>query len=108
MVKVLGPLFSNSAKGKYGAMVFQSSPNGNIVRCHVPQKKKPSKKQLFQNYLFGSTADKWRSLSDEDKQHYEYLAKGKKMTGFNYYLKHQMPSAALYYGYGQYGLTVYV
>ena len=87
MVKIINPFFSVSCHGKFAGCVYQSSPNGQIVRTHVPQRKKPSEAQRQQNYFFGTAADAWRLLTDEQKAEYNSRASKLKMTGFNLYIK---------------------
>lgn len=91
MVKCIGPLGSMSARGKVGALVYQTGDYGQYCKIHTPQRKKPSALQIEQNYKFGLTADKWRSLSDEEKKSWNILARGKKMTGYNLYIKLNFP-----------------
>jgi len=108
MAKVINPFGSISAHGKFAGLIFQSGRWGQIIKGHVPQRKKPSKLQLVQNYLFGVTADEWRLLTDEQKEEWNKKASGKKMTGFNLYIKENMkhPGEVLYgsarYGQGKY------
>jgi len=87
MVKVINPLFSNSAHGRVNGLVYQTGPYGQFVRGHVPQHGKPTEKQLQQNYFFGQAADSWRELTDEQKAEYNTRAVNLHMTGFNLYIK---------------------
>jgi len=87
MVKVINPLFSNSARGRVGGLVFQTGTYGAYVRGHVPQHKKPSAAQLQQNYFFGVAADAWRMLTDEQKEEWIVKAYSTGMTGYNLFIK---------------------
>lgn len=87
MVKVLNPLFSSNASGRFGNIVFQGGKFGTMVHVHTPQRFRPSTLQLQQNYYFGVAADSWRLLSNEEKQEYNNRATNLKMTGFNLYIK---------------------
>lgn len=87
MAKCWGALFSLSAHGKLGALVYQSGRLGQFVKGYTPQRYKPSASQLDMNYAFGVTAENWHSLTDNQKQTYEDLARGRNMTGFNIYIK---------------------
>ncbi len=87
MAKVINPLFSNSARGRVGGLVFQTGIYGQFVRTHVPQRYKPTAAQLQQNYDFGVAADAWRLLSDEDKAILNIRAAVFNITGFNLYIK---------------------
>lgn len=87
MVKVINPLFSNSAHGRVGGLVYQVGRSGQYVKGHVPQHKKPTIAQLQQNYFFGVAADAWRLLTDEQKQEWNVSAYGSGMSGYNLYIK---------------------
>jgi len=87
MVKLINPLFSNSAHGKMGGIVYQCNRWGQIARVHVPQRYKPSEKQYQQNFFFGVAADNWRDLTDEQKAELNTRAVPLQMTGFNLYIK---------------------
>ena len=87
MVKCINPLFSNSAHGKVGGLVYQTSIHGQMCRVHVPQRKKPSQAQKDLNYAFGAAADKWRLQTDEQKEEWNIKARGKRMTGYNLFIK---------------------
>ena len=87
MVKCINPLFSNSAHGKVGGLVYQTSICGQMCRVHVPQRKRPSQAQKDLNYAFGVAADKWRVLTEEEKQPWIIKARGLKMTGYNLFIK---------------------
>lgn len=92
MVKVLNPLFSNTAHGKLGNIVYQGNAYSQIVRVHVPQRHRPSASQLEWNYKFGVTADNWRVLTEEQKNEYNARAVPFNMTGFNLYIKENIHS----------------
>jgi len=87
MVKVINPLFSQSAHGKIGGMIYQSGRYGQIVRANVPQRFKPSAAQRQQNYFFGVAADNWRLLTPEEQADWNRKAIPFQMSGFNYFIK---------------------
>lgn len=87
MVKLIGALFSNIARGKFGAIVYQTGNFGQIATTFTPQRKKPTQAQKDLNYAFGATADNWRNLTAEQKQVWIDNAKGMRMTGYNLYIK---------------------
>ena len=87
MVKCINPLFSTTARGRVGGLVYQASNNGFMCRTHVLQRHKPSESQLALNYAFGVAADSWRLLTDEEKDEYNRRASGKRMSGYNLYIK---------------------
>ena len=91
MAKSIGPLGSNSAHGKIGPLVFQTSRFGQQIHIHTPQRVEATESQLAQRYKFGITADAWRGLSDEEKESWNVQARGLKMTGFNLYIKENIP-----------------
>lgn len=87
MVKVLNPLYSQSAHGRFGNIVFQGNQFGQFVRVHVPQRYRPSEEQIENNYKFGAAADAWRLLSAEEKTALNVEARQFGITGFNLYIK---------------------
>jgi len=87
MVKLLNPLFSNTASGRFGGLIYESGPWGPYAKALVPQHRKPTAKQIQQNYFFGIAADSWRELTDAEKAEWNVKARGMKMTGFNLYIK---------------------
>ncbi len=87
MVKCINPLFSNSARGRVGGLVYQTGKYGQICRTHIPQHGRPSTAQLQQNYFFGVASDAWRELTQEQKEVYNLRAKGLVMTGYNLYIQ---------------------
>ncbi|MEE8341916.1 MAG: hypothetical protein V3R52_07450 [Candidatus Neomarinimicrobiota bacterium] len=87
MVKVINPLFSNSARGRFGGLVYQTGIYGQYVRTHVLQHRRPSPAQLQQNYFFGVAADSWRVLTDLEKAEYNTRAVPFRITGFNLFIK---------------------
>lgn len=87
MAKCINPLFSLSAHGKFGGLIYQGGMYGPIAAVFTPQRHKPTEEQIKLNYAFGVTADNWRSLTDEEKEVYNENARGQKMSGFNLYMK---------------------
>lgn len=87
MVKLVNPLFSNSAAGKCGGLIYQTGKYGQYAKGHVPQHKKPTEAQLQQNFFFGEASDAWRILTPEQKQEWNIKAYGSGMSGYNLYIK---------------------
>jgi len=87
MVKLVNPLFSNSASGRLGGLIYQTGKYGQYAKGHVPQHKKPTAAQLQQNYFFGVAADAWRELTAEQKQEWIVKAYSTGMSGYNLYIK---------------------
>lgn len=87
MVKVINPLFSNSAHGRLGGLVYQTSQQGQIVKGYVPQHRKPTEAQIQQNYFFGIVSDAWRELTPEQQEVWNLQAQGTKLSGYNLYIK---------------------
>lgn len=109
MAKVINPFGSVSAHGRIGGLVFQTGRWGQIVKGHVPQRGAPTKKQYNQNYLFGLAADDWRFLTDEEQEEWNIKARGKRMTGFNLYIKENIfHPENVTYGKARYGIGKYV
>lgn len=87
MVKVINPLFSTEARGRFGGVQYQTGSYGQIARVYVPQRKKPTAAQLEQNYRFGRAADSWRLLEEPEKEDFRKRATNLQMTGFNLWVK---------------------
>lgn len=87
MVKLINPLFSSSAHGRLGGLIYEVGPFGQYAKAHVPQHGKPTAAQLQQNAFFGNAADAWRLLTDEQKAEYNSRAVALQMSGFNLYIK---------------------
>lgn len=87
MAKLINALFSNSAHGRLGGLIYEVGKFGQYVKAHVPQHKKPTAAQLQQNLFFGNAADAWRLLSDVQKAEYNTRAVPLQITGFNLYIK---------------------
>lgn len=87
MVRVSAPLGSMQARGKMGCLIYEVGRYGQYCKMYTPQRKRPSEAQKEQNYKFGTAADKWRILSDEEKEEWTKRAVGLKMTGFNLFIK---------------------
>ena len=87
MVKLLNPLFSNSAHGRLANIVYESGPYGQYAKVHTPQKNKPAQSQYEHNLAFGEVSESWKELTDEQKKNWNVKARGMKMSGFNLYVK---------------------
>ena len=87
MVKLINPLFSNSAHGRVGGLIYEVGLYGQYAKAHVPQHKKPTAAQLQQNYFFGVVSDSWRELSDVQKAEWNSRAVPFNITGYNLYIK---------------------
>lgn len=108
MAKLINPLGSISAHGRFGGVIFQTGPWGQIVKGHVPQRYRPTEEQYYRNFLFGRCADEWRVLSDQEKEEWNIKARGKKMTGFNLYMKENiLRSKTGIYNFNKYGKKCY-
>jgi len=90
MVQLINPLFSNTASGRLGGLVYSGNQYGQYVKAYTPQHRKPTGLQLKYNFCFGICADKWRLLTTEQKQDYIDRAKGQQMTGFNLWIKENL------------------
>jgi len=106
MAKLINALFSISAAGRLGGLVYETGPSGQYVKVHTPQRKKPSEKQRIQNFLFGVASDKWRLLTDEEKKALNIRAQPLKITGYNLFIKENIGKIAQY-GTAKYGIDTY-
>lgn len=87
MALLINALFSNSAHGRMGGLVYETGRYGQYVRVHVPQRKSPSPAQVQQNYFFGAAADAWRLITEEQKKEYNARAVPFRISGFNLFIK---------------------
>jgi hypothetical protein len=102
MVKIKGPLFSESASGTVAdCMTFSKRKSGQQVRFQ--RKQKPvltSYKQFDNKSLYRLIEARWFSFTPIEKAVYNNDTKviGSKMSGWNYFLKLAMASPLTYLG----------
>ena len=113
MVKIRTPLFSFSAFGNLSkSIIYTASKGVNIVKKFYQSKDNPTIRRLQIRDTYKNGKDAWNSLSEEEQEQYNVRAKGKKMNGFNLfmkeYLKGNIPTSnnALY-DVGLYDLSFY-
>ena len=87
MVKLLNPLFSNSAHGRVANIIYEGGPYGPYAKVHTKQRHKPTQSQIEHNLAFGIVSESWKELTDEQRESWNINARGKRMSGFNLYVK---------------------
>ena len=102
MAKVTGPLFSISASGTLGDTLTYSKQKcrhyvkGNRLELdgdyHFKQKIYDSQtvKQMAVREYFSNAVESWKNLSEEQKEVYINLAKGRPFTPISLYIKEYM------------------
>jgi len=95
MVRVVGPLMSQSASGTVGKDIeFRSTKHGPVItRQHRPgsiNTSEPSPAQLEQRAKFSAAASQWQLLTALQRQNYNDEAQQSRITGWNLYLSEQL------------------
>lgn len=95
MVKVVGPLMSQSASGTIGKdLEYRKTKHGPVVtRQHYPgsiNPSHPSTAQLEQREKYSDVASRWKLIPLLERDDYNNRAKAKKITGWNLYLSEQL------------------
>lgn len=91
MVKIKGPLFSESASGSVTpCMTFSNRKSGQQVRFQKKQKDVISTKRTAQRAVYSNIKDMWNSLRFSEKEVYNKRAKGSVLSGYNLFLKQNM------------------
>ncbi len=105
MSKVKGPLGSLAARGSVGGVLtFSRRKTGQQVRFQRKQKDAQSPGQLAQRANYYEAVEGWNNLALEEQQAWGTLAVGKKMSGYNFYLKSYLLGEIIIPGYSIYGL----
>ena len=91
MAKLIGPLHATEARGKLAkSMVFRQQGRIKLATgFYFPGSKKkytPSAGQLAARAVYKTNVAGWNQLSPEEKSEYINLAKGQKLTGYNYFM----------------------
>jgi len=108
MAKTKNALFSQTAKGKIGALVVENNKKTQYIKSNIKPKDKKTSKQLSRRKRYGQAVQAWRGLTPEQKKVYNTKAKLKRISGFNLFIKHftTIPDIAIY-GVGIYGMNKY-
>jgi len=88
MARTEGPLLSETASGSIGGVLtFQKGYKGQ--QCHTKLQKsyKKTNAQVLIRSEFGMALADWRIATQEIKDAYNELAKGKKLTGYDLFVK---------------------
>ena len=108
MAKLTNPLMSHDARGKMGSLIYEKNNKTNYVKFNGKSKKKPSPSQIENQIKWGEGVEYWRGLTEEQKDEWRDLAKEKKGSGFNYFMKYWMSLLAVgVYGVNEYNYCVY-
>ena len=116
-MKIEGPLHSEKASKQLGhVIVFKTYSNRNLATSYSkPGSVKPFTKsatQLQMRTIYGEAVEAWRNLPENEKNQYRIIAKSKKYSGYNIFMKeyfttHPIVSDLSYYGQRIHGIFVY-
>jgi len=117
MVRLHGPLFSQSASKQLGKAIVFKTKGGKafLTQYSKPSSRRKTAPSLLQEQkraLYGEATGDWKALSDNQKSVYNENAKGKEYSGFNLFIKEQMeapptPTQYAYYGTRVLGFYIY-
>ena len=117
MVRLHGPLFSQSASKQLGKSLVYKTKGGkgfltSYSRPSSKRKTEPSSLQEEKRTIYGEAVEAWQALADNSKSVYNENAKGKHYSGFNLFMKEWFvaytPSIIYsYHGQRTYGYYVY-
>lgn len=84
MAKVLGALFSEQARGKFGRVLsFRVGGRFPSVRASLPKRDPLTPPQLSIRKIYGLINADWRIASDTIRNYFRDLSVGKHMSGHN-------------------------
>lgn len=96
MAKVINPLLSTEARGRFGGNVYNSWRGINYVKGHTSPSQPQTVKQLAIRSLFQAASIAWQGLSDANRATWETYADQhllpdwtgtpKRLTGMNWYV----------------------
>jgi len=117
MVRLNGPLFSQSASKQLGKILVYKTKGGRgfLTKYSKPssvRKTDPSSLQEEKRTIYGQATESWQALSNNQKSVYNESAKGKNYSGFNLFIKewfelHPSLNTYAYYGTRVYGIYIY-
>ena len=116
-MKIEGPLFSQKASKQLGHLLtYKNYGKRNILtKYSKPGDVKPFTKSASQSQMrtiYGEAVEAWRNLPENEKNQYRIIAKSKKYSGYNIFMKeyfttHPIVSDLSYYGQRIHGIFVY-
>ena len=96
MAKVVAPLLSAEASGKFGrGMVFVRGKQGAIVRRPRSKEPLPNEGQVERRNFFISGKETWKALDLLGKEYLNNLAAPLKITGYDFFMRQWLRSGAL-------------
>jgi len=109
MAKVISPLLSLSATGKFGGTLnYKRWLNTACVRFHRKPKFTPyrdTEKQNFFTEYFSDLVKTWQMLDASDKLLLDLYGKNKHQSGFNFHMNAQILHPDSYFGVARYGFS---
>jgi hypothetical protein len=97
MVKLVGPLHSEEARGRLGANVYGSWRGISYVKEHVDPRPEPTQHQLDWRDIWGTVGPGWKLLTNAQRNlwndyadahpHSDWTGKLVRMSGFNAFVK---------------------
>ena len=92
MAKVIFPLFSQTASGKFGTGVVFEKMSGIDVIARVEKLKRWKYSELRKTQLrkFSDAANTWNLLTDEQKKAYSEGARRRRITPYNEYMRREL------------------
>ena len=113
MVKIVSPLFSESASGSIAKNItYSKRASGQQVRFQKKQKDVSSFERTIQRDYYNKAVSAWNDLNDVEKQSWRVSAKSKHFTGYNLFIKIYIDNLVLegqkaYYGVSIHGNFIY-
>lgn len=101
MVKISGPVMSDSASGQFAKrLTFSQRRSGQQVRQFHQPKKRLTNEQAIQRKIISGLVAYWRTFTTAQKAVYNLLAidSGEKITGFNLYIRLACADLKTHYG----------
>lgn len=95
MAKIKNPLLSLGAHGTVSKQItYQKRGRVNIARTRPVPTDRKTDLQIWHRYLYRQACQYWQTLSDSEKQQWETDARPYHMTGFAYFMRHQLKQLA--------------
>ena len=108
MAKTKGALFSQSARGKIGALVIEEQKSGQYIKSKSVKKHIPTTKQKEKRRVYGQAIQAWRALPADLKEVFNIKASLLNISGFNLFVKYFTTWQQIaIYGIGTYGVNNY-
>lgn len=108
MVKVVGPIFSSTAKGNMERILVYTRTKGiNIVKRFIKSLDRKTERKLLIREVYKNGCSAWNSLTPTEKEEYEEKSKTKNITGFNLFMREYLKENIPPFDYGIYEISKY-